>query len=364
MACLLQTSSANCRKSLADKRQAIASMTFLAAENTWLPFLPFTWPVSFFLIYSLKLVKADRIGLMAQLYYPTFSQSAYPVLGPPTRPATAADIKLMLDTHDVRILFTVPAYIEHIASMPGGEEALAKLDYLMFSGGPLSTAVGDRLAEHVQIASFYGSIELGLTPFVMPSKKDWQWLEFHPDYAPTMEPYLSEEGTYELVLYKTGKTEVDEMRGTFWTSPGTVEHRTKDLFVPHPSKPGLWRFHGRTDDTVVLLTGDKWNPVPSENKILGCPEVGGCLAIGTGHRYCCVLLEPRDDAHADGLVEKAQPYINEANSQTQACGHILKAAVLKPGALVRAPKGTVVRKLSEQKLSDVITKLYAESPPA
>ncbi len=32
---------------------------------------------------------------------------------------------------------------------------------------------------------------------------------------------------------------------------------TKDLFVPHETKAGLWKIYGRADDQIILSTGEK-----------------------------------------------------------------------------------------------------------
>lgn len=32
---------------------------------------------------------------------------------------------------------------------------------------------------------------------------------------------------------------------------------TSDLFIPHETKFGLWKVYGRTDDQIMLSTGEK-----------------------------------------------------------------------------------------------------------
>ncbi len=34
-------------------------------------------------------------------------------------------------------------------------------------------------------------------------------------------------------------------------------YATKDLFIPHPTKSNLWKIYGRTDDQIMLSTGEK-----------------------------------------------------------------------------------------------------------
>ena len=67
------------------------------------------------------------------------------------------------------------------------------------------------------------------------------------------------DGAYEMVL--PYNKHIWWLRKFCRPGPVTAEWRTKDLYKPHPSKPGLWKFHGRTDDVIVMGNGEKFNPV-------------------------------------------------------------------------------------------------------
>lgn len=60
---------------------------------------------------------------------------------------------------------------------------------------------------------------------------------------------------YELVLKRDPDTDV--LHSTWYTFPDKAEYLTKDLYVKQPSKPNLWRFKTRTDNIIVLSTGEK-----------------------------------------------------------------------------------------------------------
>ena len=285
---------------------------------------------------------------------------ATPVFGPPSRFANGVDVKHIMDQIPLRIFLGVPAVIEHVASLPGGMEHLQKLDYLAYTGGPLNPTVGNRLAKHTQICSFYGSGEIGLVPNLMPRKEDWEWLEIHSAYHADMEP--QGDGTYELVLRKTGDQTTDEMRGTYWTRSDFREWFSKDLFEAHPSKPGLWRYYGRKDDVLVLANGAKLNPVPLESMIQGHPSLSGALLVGTGKNNVGVLLEPRKAVESDGeSLAALQKLIDEANSRLSTTSKITRYAFVEPGAFARAPKGTVVRGATCASLGGRIDEMYAGS---
>ncbi|KAJ3921046.1 hypothetical protein F5877DRAFT_36850, partial [Lentinula edodes] len=61
-------------------------------------------------------------------------------------------------------------------------------------------------------------------------------------------------------------------------------YATSDLFVPHPTKQGLWKIVGRVDDVVVLSTGEECVPAPMENTLL--------MRVVMFGRQPGVLIEP------------------------------------------------------------------------
>lgn len=202
-------------------------------------------------------------------------------------------------------------------------------------------------------------------------------MEFHPAWKVIMEPEI--DGAYELVLRRD--PEVDKYRGI----GGTIlreqsEYRTRDLFLPHSKRPGLWRFRksqihipnsladpfadGRNDDIIIFSNGQKWNPIPSENIILSHPDVTGALIIGDGKFQPAALIEPKNGASLDVLMDLIWPLIEEANQQSQGFGRLMrsKVAIVGPGGFVRAPKGTIIRSMTRQKLQTTIDQMYSRAP--
>ena len=43
---------------------------------------------------------------------------------------------------------------------------------------------------------------------------------------------------------------------------GVDAYATNDLFVPHPTKPHLWKIVGRADDQIVLGNSEKVSMAP------------------------------------------------------------------------------------------------------
>jgi acyl-CoA synthetase (AMP-forming)/AMP-acid ligase II len=135
------------------------------------------------------------------------------------------------------------------------------------------------------------------------------------------------------------------------------------MFLPHPTKPNLWKFYGRTDDILVLENGGKVNPVPMEAVIQGHKDVSGVLVTGERRWPPCVIVEMRDNV-ADGEEFRAKVWelVEKANELVQEWARILPemVVILEPGSLVRTPKGTVNRRRTVEALEKTIEGLYKD----
>ena len=84
-----------------------------------------------------------------------------------------------------------------------------------------------------------------ISSLINTDRADWQYFEWSPYSGVVMEDAGEGEGLCECVI----KPYVNpKYLGVFYTFPDIHEWRTKDLFEPHPTKPGLWRYRGRRDD--------------------------------------------------------------------------------------------------------------------
>ena len=289
---------------------------------------------------------------------PIYSESAAPVLGPALRPATGAMLKEIMGHQKLRGLYLPPTIAEQLLQEPGGVDNFRGLDFLCYAGGPLATTAGDLISNLIDVCTTYGGTETGQIHQLFPSRQDWGYMEWHPNEDLTMEP--AEDEAYELVMHVNFRTEeTSHLNHNF---PGITQYRTRDLFRPHPTKPKLWRFHGRRDDIIVLSNGEKFNPVPMEIMVQGDPRVSGALVIGQGRFQAALLIEGKS-----GVPDKASlkssiwPLIEEGNSKLPSQGRISQSKILIADSNMpfqRAGKGTVVRKLTEKDFATEIDELY------
>jgi thioester reductase-like protein len=289
---------------------------------------------------------------------PIWYTNATIVLSPPSRPPTGQMVSEIMDQFRIKSIFCPPIIAEQLVQEPGGLEKCASLNFILYAGGPLSQSAGDALSRVTDVCQFYGSTEVGAIQALVPRREDWASLEWHPKYEAIMEPAM--DGSFELILYRNPALE--KVRVLSCNFPDEEAWRTKDLFRPHTTKPGLWRFHGRADDIIVLSNGEKFNPVPSETQISSHPLLDGALIIGNGHPQASLILEPKDDpSDPDALIEEIWETVEKANAEAPGHGRITRKMILvgsKDTAFDRSPKGTVVRKSTGEKYDQLVAKLY------
>ena len=171
---------------------------------------------------------------------------------------TAAGLVTALRHTTADLICVPPTILEelyHNRSMLN--EVCSKASYLIYAGGALPKHIGEELSARTKILSIYGASELGESPLMVPAQQwprsAWKYLQFHNCFGAEFRPHS--ENLYELVM-KRGLTVV-RYQPPFCLFPDLQEFSTRDLFSPHPTKPDLWAYEGRSDDLIVFLTGLK-----------------------------------------------------------------------------------------------------------
>ena len=282
------------------------------------------------------------------------------MLGPPQRPPSGSLISEVMRYQDIRGLYIPPSIAEQLLQQPNGLDHFKKLKFLCYAGGPLSPSAGEIISQVTQVCQFYGSTETSLIQQLAPSREDWHYMEWHPSCNLEMEP--SEDEAYEMVLHTSPKS--GWISALSYNFPDIITWRTRDLFRPHPNKPGLWRFHGRRDDIIVLSNSEKFNPVPMETIIQGHPLVSGALIVGQGRFQAALLIEPKLEVQDPFEFKTAVwSFVEKANCHAPGQARIVFSKTIIAGVdkpFQRAAKGTVVRKLTERSYASEIEAVYAE----
>lgn len=271
----------------------------------------------------------------------------------------------VLQKRPVDTVSATPLLLENLSQLPGGIDALRNLKSVMYAGGPLRQEVADKIAGlGITGINCFGITEVGIVPgLLIKDPEDMDYFHFNPNYKAVFEPQEDDAGSSELIIRKGEGQEEEELhkkRGIYW-SFGVDEYRTKDLFLPHPTKPGFWKYYGRKDDILVLASAGKINPIPVEDTICGHPGISGALVTGE-HRFPpCILIEPADRIADHRLfLQEIWPQIEKANRKLRKEMRVPKdkVAILEVHGLERGIKGQIVRKTNSKKYENLIEKLY------
>ncbi|KAE8152317.1 hypothetical protein BDV25DRAFT_170593 [Aspergillus avenaceus] len=255
-----------------------------------------------------------------------------------------------------------PSVIEDMSQVQAGLDSLSTLDAVYFAGAPLAAEVGHKVSEYTKVVSFLGSSEMGIIGSMVPEdKEDWLYFEWNPAYGVEMQH--RGEGLYELVIPRRENSRAHQ--GIFHTFPERTEYGSKDLFVPHPSRPHLWKYHGRFDDVIVLSNGEKLNPVTLEKTVACHPRICRAVLIGQARFQTSLLVEPYWDMQ--GKVDEAKfideiwPVVERANDTVPNYGRISKSMIRlsspeKPFKVT--PKGTTQRQAVNKEYKSEIDEIY------
>ncbi|KAM3414455.1 hypothetical protein BST61_g9620 [Cercospora zeina] len=220
--------------------------------------------------------------------------------GPPPNAQTIADI---IEAEHPTITNITPSPIVDIINDPQLAHVLKKLSHVLTGSGPMPSAVGVRVAKQTQLHMLYGSTEIGMLPSDLSDPDDWEYMHFQEHTGVEMRPYAD-----DLVeLFVVRKPELAEYQPVFTMFPHLQEYQSRDLFLKHPTKEGLYKFAGRSDDIVVYSTGEKFNPSTVESGLLGHPEVKGAIVVGDGRFQSALLVEPTSStAEINALYDAAE----------------------------------------------------------
>ncbi|KAJ5654744.1 hypothetical protein N7490_001747 [Penicillium lividum] len=288
-------------------------------------------------------------GTVWGLVLPLFSDSI-PVLPLPTQPPSTDGFKNAVRYGHFDWAFVVPMIIEELTDDADALSLIAtKLNYLFFTGGALPMQQGIEDTEH-------------------PVSVTWKYIRFHPAAQAEFRHHMDD--LYELVVRRSSENE--SAQPVFALFPHLDEYETRDLFSPHPYLPDLWTHRGRRDDLIVLLYGEKFNPVSFEADIAAHPAVCAALMASNQRVEVCLLVESTPGVLLDAvdlesvkqdLIYGIWSTVEAANRKFPAHARISrgKILVLDPDMhMLRAGKGTVQREATLRLYAKQIEALYAE----
>lgn len=288
------------------------------------------------------------------------------VMPPSGQPLSAEMVEKIIQSTDIQAACLPPVILEDLAAKPAYLESIRGLKYFISGGAPLPQSVGDIIQRTgPRIYNLLASTETGVLPALEPDKEDWQYVRLGTDIGIELRPHSDD--LYELVVVRLENPQ--EIQAVFENYPHLQEYSTHDLFRRHPdpNKSDHWLSSGRFDDVIVLLNGEKFNPIAMEKEIQSHPDILSALIVGRDRVQAALIIEPSETLQQaspemrDAWLQTSWPTVERANSHGPAHGRIYKGLVMltdpkKP--MKRTPKGNVVRHATYQQYAEEIDAMY------
>ncbi|PWY83702.1 acetyl-CoA synthetase-like protein [Aspergillus sclerotioniger CBS 115572] len=275
-------------------------------------------------------------------------------------PLTRQYLLDIMDANDFEIFYGVPYALKLLAETQEGIYALAKFKAVMFGGSACPDSLGNLLVENgVHLISHYGSTETGqLMMSTRPrDDKGWDWLR----PSDIVKKFLRFEerfpGVLELVC-------LDGWPSKVMTNRPDGSYATKDLFVKHPTMEA-YKYYARLDDTIVLVNGEKVNPLDLEGRVRQSSTVAESIAFGAGkaHIGLAVIRASGTETLSDEeIIDSIWPAVEKAHESLPAFGQLSKSMVCVLPAdtpYARTDKGTIIRQAFYKTFNSVIEESYA-----
>ncbi|KAH8887300.1 putative NRPS-like enzyme [Thozetella sp. PMI_491] len=281
-----------------------------------------------------------------------------------TIPLTTENLVSALRAIRPEICHMVPYALKLIAEKQEGIELLKACERVTGAGARTPDELGDRLIqEGVKFAVVFGLTEVGHMGDSVrrpPGDDAWNYIRPYPHVVPHMFFKKLDENNFESVYLKSHPalmtTNSDDPPGSF---------HSKDIFTPHPTIPGAWKYVARDDDRITLLSGEKILPLTIEDIIRKNPLLRDALMVGNDRLQPGLLVFRAElSRHLSDyeLVKAIWPDIQAANAIADEFAITTEDMVLPLGAEVEYPatdKKNIIRAAAYVTFEQQIESLYS-----
>ena len=160
----------------------------------------------------------------------------------------------ILEIAGAQTAFLSPGMLEEFPNIPGALDKLARLDEIVYGGGPLSKSTGTKIVSATRLRNLWGSTKAGCIPMLQVDREDWAYMAFEPNYS-GIEWRQQGEDLFEMVFIN--KPDTLQYLAVFVLYPDITEWPTRDIWSKHPTKPHHWHYEGRLDDLIC----QRWEQV-------------------------------------------------------------------------------------------------------
>jgi acyl-coenzyme A synthetase/AMP-(fatty) acid ligase len=318
-------------------------------------------------------------GMTASLLTPVYLNTII-ILGPSGVRPDKQTVLEVLRNAPVSAASFPPNLLEELLASPIHLKQLQKLKKIVYGGSPLSGWATHIIRTEFSgtVTSALGSTEGGLwLTAPAPSPSDHGNFLFHPFMSACFQHTSAD--LYELVVLRTPQSEtytnffrcVDSTPATLASQFGfdkgkaIPEFRTKDLFSPHQSKEGLWRYRCRKDDLVLLSGEVKMYAGAVEEAISAHPSVSAVLVGGQYRSRPFLLVESvrhiTTDQQQEEFVDDIWPTIDAENEKNHESARLQRELTIVVGVekkMTLTAKGSVDRKVTLSAFEREIDQIY------
>ncbi|KAI5478357.1 hypothetical protein MNV49_005208 [Pseudohyphozyma bogoriensis] len=280
-------------------------------------------------------------------------------------PLTTSNVLGILEQPEVhaQALYGVPYVYKLLGESPEGIKKLQAFELCLFGGSAMPSELGDQLVDAgIKLVGHYGSTETGqlMTSFRdYETDKEWEWNRVSDQLAPFVKFEERDEGRWEIVV-------LDGWKGKVVKNRPDGSYAMSDLFVKHPSRPNLFKFVGRIDDTLVLMNGEKVNPVPIELALKQDPAISEAIVFGAERTQAGAIIllsenaDPKLSREATlALIAPAVKFANAAAPTHSRLSEELIILLPFGTAIPRADKGSFIRRKVYVAFKEQIDRAYA-----
>ncbi|KAK5055282.1 hypothetical protein LTR84_013032 [Exophiala bonariae] len=307
-------------------------------------------------------------GIGFSLVVPAF-HGGIPVYPLPTAPPTIQGIIEAVDNTELDWAFLPPVFVDELGKDPVLLHTVAsRLKYVYYTGGSVPKISGDAVVKSLSLYQVMGSSECATFPLLRAADDetddDWSYVQIHPEINAEFQHRFDD--LHELVVKR--RDDKQHYQPVFNHFPDLEEYHTRDLFSPHPTKPGMWAYQSRIDDVIVFLNGEKTNPVSFEQEVGRHPEIRAVLVGGQQRFEACLLIELIDskilsEDEKQQTIDRIWPTVEFANASCPAHARLSRSRILLADPTMpfpRAGKGTIQRQATMTVYADAVERLYME----
>ena len=258
--------------------------------------------------------------------------------------ATVASSTEVLKYGHVQGIMSPPLLLREMVRDEGAFKQLKRVEIVACVGAALDKVTGDILSNHVRLVPGYGSVESGPIPLeASDDRADWAYFGFKPHQGIELEPIAPDQ--FELVFRRSIAVPWQQI---FYLFPELDTYRSRDIFEKHPTKPGLWRFIGRTDDFLNLKDGGLVNVASMSEEYETSRHIRAALfGCASDQDRPFLLVEPAVDGDKQYTIDRAWPDVEAVNKNLRVNARVERDMVIvtdedKP--FLRTAKESVRRK--------------------